>query len=131
MAEHPHAALVRKGYAAFSAGDMTTMRGLMTGDCAHHVPGNSAISGDYKGVDNVLAYYGKLAELTGGSMRVELRDVFVDGRGHVISVHHVNAQRGGRTYDASGGIVFRVIGDKITDLDECVDDIQRSDAFWS
>jgi ketosteroid isomerase-like protein len=130
MAEHPHAALVRKGYAAFSRGDMDTLRGIMTSDCAQHVPGSSQISGDFKGVDNILAYYQQLFELTGGAMRAELRDVFVDGRGHAMSVHHLHAERGGKSYDAEGGIVFRIVGDKATDLDECIDDIGRSDAFW-
>lgn len=131
MAEHPHAALVRKGYAAFSRGDMDTLRGILTSDCTQHVPGSSQISGDYKGTNSILAYYGKLMELTDGSMNVELRDAFVDGRGHVISVHHFTAERGGERYEADGGIVFRVVGDKVSDLDECIDDIERSDAFWA
>ena len=45
-------------------------------------------------------------------------------------VHHLHAERGGKSYDAEGGIVFRIVGDKATDLDECIDDIDRSDAFW-
>lgn len=30
-----------------------------------------------------------------------------------------------------GGIVFRIVGDKITDLDECVEDLDVLDEFWS
>ncbi|WP_035805883.1 nuclear transport factor 2 family protein [Kitasatospora mediocidica] len=131
MAEHPHAALVRKGYEAFSRGDMDALRGMMTSDCTHHVPGNSPISGDQKGIDAVLGHYGRLAAETNGTFRVELRHVLVDGRGHVMSVHGFTAERGGRKIDARGGIVFRVVGDKITDLDECVEDMEESDAFWA
>lgn len=130
MAEHAHAALVRKGYEAFARGDMETLSGLMTNDCTHHVPGAHSLSGDYKGLDAVLEYYGQLAEQTDGTMRVELQHLFTDGRGHVMSVHRTTAQRRGRSMDAMGGIVFRVVGDKITDLDECVEDQDADDAFW-
>lgn len=131
MAEHPHAALVQRGYAAFSAGDADTLREMMTSDCTHHVPGSHQLSGDMKGIDAVLGYYGQLAALTNGTMRVELLDTFVDGRGHVMSVHRFKAERGGKTIDMRGGIVFRIIGDKITDLDECVADMTASDEFWA
>ncbi|MEZ0092036.1 nuclear transport factor 2 family protein [Streptacidiphilus sp. EB129] len=131
MAEHPHAAQIRRGYAAFSAGDMDTLRGMMTSDCTHHVPGSHQLSGDMKGIDAVLGYYGQLAAQTNGTLRVELRDTFVDGRGHVISVHRTTAERGGKKIDMAGGIVFRIVGDKITDLDECVADMAASDEFWA
>ena len=39
MTEHPHAALVRKGYDAFSRGDMETLAEVLAGDASHHVPG--------------------------------------------------------------------------------------------
>lgn len=131
MAEHPHAALVQKGYEAFQRGDMDTLRGMMTGDCTHHVPGSHPLSGDHKGADSVLQYYGKLSSETGGSFRVEMRNVFVDGRGHAVSVHHFTADRGDKHLDEDGGIVFRIVGDKISDLDECLEDIDKANEFWS
>ncbi|MFD9123456.1 nuclear transport factor 2 family protein [Kitasatospora sp. NPDC059571] len=131
MAEHPHAALIRKGYEAFSRGDMDTLRGMMTSDCTQHVPGSHKLSGDFKGVDAVLGYYGQLAAETQGTFRVELLHLFVDGRGHVMSVHRFTAERAGRTVDMAGGIVFRIVGDKITDLDECVEDLTATNGFWA
>ncbi|MGY6020071.1 nuclear transport factor 2 family protein [Streptomyces spinosirectus] len=131
MAEHPHALLVRKGYEAFSSGDMDTLRSMMTSDASHHVPGSHPLSGDFKGIDTILGYYGRLMEQTGGTFRVELRTVLVDGRGHAVSLHHATARRGDKTMDEDGGIVFRIVGDKITDLDECVEHIDVSDEFWS
>jgi ketosteroid isomerase-like protein len=131
MAEHPHIALVRKGYDAFSRGDMETLSGIMTGDAAHHVPGSHTLAGDYKGLDNVLAYYQRLGTESAGSFRVELEHLFADGRGHVISVHHATAERAGKRLDARGGIVFRIVGEKVTDLDECVEDLDVANEFWS
>ncbi|WP_425265226.1 nuclear transport factor 2 family protein [Streptomyces regalis] len=54
MAEHPRAALVRKGYEAFTRGDLDSLRGLLAGDCTYHFPGSHAPAGDYKGQDAIL-----------------------------------------------------------------------------
>ncbi|MET7453270.1 nuclear transport factor 2 family protein [Streptomyces sp. NPDC005574] len=131
MAEHPHAALVRKGYEAFSRGDMDTLRGLMTADATHHVPGSHPLSGDFKGQDAMIDMYGRLFSETGGTLRVDVRSVLVDGRGHAVAVHRFTAERQGRRMDETGCIVFRIVGDKISDLDECVEDMDRSNDFWS
>ncbi|MCD7439856.1 nuclear transport factor 2 family protein [Streptomyces lincolnensis] len=131
MAEHPHAALVRKGFEAFSRGDMEALRALMTADCTHHVPGSHPLSGDFKGQDAIIEMYGRLFEETGGSMRSELQSLLVDGRGHVVATHRFSAERKGRRLDENGCIIFRIVGDKATDLDECVEDIDRSNEFWS
>ncbi|MBT2438999.1 nuclear transport factor 2 family protein [Streptomyces sp. ISL-36] len=130
MAEHPDAALVRKGYEAFTTGDMDTLASLFTGDCTHHSPGESQMSGHYKGRDNVMAHYGKLFELTDGTFRVELQGIYPDGRGHVMSVHKWHADRGDRGIEMKGGLFFTVLGGKVSDIDECVEDIDEADAFW-
>jgi ketosteroid isomerase-like protein len=131
MAEHPHAMLVRKAYDAFSRGDLDTLRGVMAADATHHVPGSHPLSGDFKGQDSVLDMYRRLSGETSGTLRVALRQAFVDGRGHVVALYHLTATRHGKSLDDDGCIVFRVLGDKITDLDECVADIDRVNDFWS
>jgi ketosteroid isomerase-like protein len=131
MAEHPHAALVRRGYDAFSRGDMGALSEIIAKDATHHVPGSHPLSGDFKGLDAVLGHYRQLAERSGGTFRVELQHLFADGRGHVMSVHRATAERAGRSMDAMGGIMFRIIGEKVTDLDECVADLEVGDAFWA
>jgi ketosteroid isomerase-like protein len=131
MAEHPHATLVRKGYEAFTRGDMETLRGLMAADATHHVPGSHPLSGDFKGQDAIVEMYGRLFEESNGTLQVELRNVLVDGRGHAVSFHRFSAERGGKRLDEAGGIIFRIVGDKITDLDECVEDIEKGNDFWS
>lgn len=131
MAEHPHAALVRKGYEAFTRGDMDTLRTLMSGDATHHVPGNHPLSGDFKGQDAILDLYRRQNEETNETMQVDLDRLLVDGRGHVVATHRFRAERGGKRIDENGCIVFRIVGDKVTDLDECVEDIEKANAFWS
>ncbi|MEV5309495.1 MULTISPECIES: nuclear transport factor 2 family protein [unclassified Streptomyces] len=131
MAEHPHAVLVRKGYECFTSGDMDGLRAMMTSDCTHHVPGSHPLSGDFKGQDAVIGMYRRLMEETNGSMEVDLRCVAVDGRGHAVAMHHITADRQGRHLDDEGAIVFRIVGEKISDLDECVQDLDEANAFWA
>jgi ketosteroid isomerase-like protein len=131
MAEHPHATLVRKGYETFTRGDMDGMRRLMSADATHHAPGSHPLSGDFKGQDAIVEMYNRLFEETSGTMQVELRNVLVDGRGHAVAVHRFRAERNGKTLDETGAIVFRIVGDKITDLDECVEDIDETNEFWA
>ncbi|MCX5523994.1 nuclear transport factor 2 family protein [Streptomyces bobili] len=131
MAEHPHAALVRKGFEAFSRGDMDTLRELMANDATQHVPGSHPLSGDFKGQDAIIDLYRRLGEETKGTMRVAPAAVCVDGRGHAVGMFRFTADRNGKHLDETGCIVFRIVGDKATDLDECVEDIDLSNDFWS
>ncbi|MFC8146084.1 nuclear transport factor 2 family protein [Streptomyces paradoxus] len=131
MAEHPHVALVRKGFEAFSRGDMDTLREMMAADATHHVPGDHPLSGDFKGVDSIIEMYERLGAETNGTMRADLIGICVDGRGHVVGMNHFTAERNGKTLDDTGCIIFRIVGDKVTDLDECVEDIDKNNEFWS
>lgn len=131
MAEHPDCALARRGYEAFQQGDLDTLGGLMASDAVHHMPGDHFLAGHHKGRDAVLQLYRRLGEETGGTMRVELEGLFADGRGHVISVMTTTAERKGRSMKARGGIFFTIVGGKVTDLDECVEDLDAENEFWS
>jgi ketosteroid isomerase-like protein len=129
MAEDRYLALVRKGYEAFNAGDITTLASLMSHDVIQHVPGASQLAGDYKGIDAVLTYYGRLGELTDNTFRADLIEVHGDGHGHAVAVHQITATRNGVTRVSRGSIVFTFLGDKITDLLELHADLAGDDAF--
>lgn len=131
MREHPHCALVRKGYDAFSRGDMDALASLMTEDVTHHVPGDNPLSGHHKGREACVDLYRRLHEETAGTLRVDLEALLVDGRGHVIAVHQLRADRKDRGLEIREGLFFTIVGDKISDIDECTEDIKETDAFWS
>lgn len=124
-------AQVRRGYDAFNARDMDTLRSIMSHDVVQHVPGASQVAGAYKGIDAVLGYYGKLAELTSGNFRADLVDVYGDGKGHVTAVHQITATRNGTTMITRGSILFTFLGEKATDLLEMHSDLPADDAFWA
>jgi ketosteroid isomerase-like protein len=123
--------VVKDGYAAFSAGDMDALRDLMVPDMVHNVPGDNAISGEYKGIDNVLGLYGKLFELTDGTMSVTLNSTTAKGDDHVIAKHTGKAERNGKTLDSDATLDFTIKDGKIARIDESNDDQGAEDAFWA
>jgi ketosteroid isomerase-like protein len=52
----------KKGYAAFAAGDVETVLNDYDDNVEFVVPGNSAVSGTYRGKDGVKELFGKVAE---------------------------------------------------------------------
>jgi ketosteroid isomerase-like protein len=123
--------LVRRGYEAFNSGDMDTLRSILAHDVVQHVPGTSELAGSYKGIDAVLGYYGKLAEVTDGRFRAYLIDVFGDSQGHVTALHQTVATRNGVTRVSRGTILFTFLGDRATDLLEMHEDLPGDDAFFA
>lgn len=122
---------VRQGYEAFGKGDMDTLRSIMTPDVIQSVPGKSQVSGDHKGIDDVLGYYGTLFELTGGTLKADLQSVKDDGADKVVAVHHLTAQRNGKSYDQNETLTFTLSGGKISRLDESHPNQAEFDAFFS
>lgn len=131
VSEDRYLSLVRRGYEAFNDGDVKTLASLMSQDVVQHVPGESTLAHDYKGIDAVLGYYGQLAEMTDGTFRADLIETHGDGHGHVVAVHQLCATRNGVTRVSRGSILFTFLGDKVTDALELRADVAGDDAFLS
>lgn len=131
MAVEDNLEVVRRGYAAFSAGDMATLSELFAPDIVHVVPGSSQLAGAHKGPQNVLAMYGKLAELSGGTVRVELEDVLSDGGDRVVAIHRATAERNGQTLTEREALLFTIVDGKVAEIQDFFADIERNDSFWS
>lgn len=132
MAEHPNVGLIRKGYEAFSRGDLGALSELFTQDIQWHEAGGtgSPLAGDYKGQEAVFEMFGKLVELTGGNFEVRLDECVADDR-QAVAVHMANARNGSRTYTSREAIVFHLLEGKVTDAWHTVPDVDAYDAFWS
>jgi ketosteroid isomerase-like protein len=122
---------VRKGYAAFNTGDIATLKTVLAHDCVQHAPGKSQLAGEYKGIEAVLGYYGKVAELTDNTFRADLIEAHSDGRSHVTALHQITATRNGVTRVTRGSILFTFLGDRATDLLEMHSDLAGDDAFFA
>ncbi len=128
---HPNEAVVRKGYEAFSKGDIETLQNeIFTDDIVWHVPGRNPLSGDYKGISEVLGYFGQLGELSGGTLQVTLEDALADDE-RTVGLHHAAGTRDGKTLDADEILVFRFRGDKVSEAQGYSGDQYATDQFWS
>ena len=97
MSAQTNAAALRKGYDAFSRGDMDALRNeLFSPDIVWHQGGRNQTSGDYRGTDAVIGLFGKLFQLTDGTFRVELHDVLASDE-HVVALARTTGQRAGKT----------------------------------
>ena len=65
--------LMRRTLDAFLSGDGPTLAQVFSQDVVWRVPGNSLLARDYKGQAEVLGFFGRLMELTGGTFRVVSR----------------------------------------------------------
>ena len=128
---HPNEDLVRQGYKAFGEGDLETLRSLFAPDAVHSATGNNPLSGDYKGVDDILGYYGKLFELSGGTFTATLKSTRAEGDDTVIATHRDSGQREGKTLDQDETLTFTIANGKFTHLVEEHSDQTAYDAFWS
>jgi ketosteroid isomerase-like protein len=58
-----NADLIRRGYAAFTRGDIAAVLAILAEDVLWHVPGRGPLSRDYRGHGEVLGFFGRFMEL--------------------------------------------------------------------
>jgi ketosteroid isomerase-like protein len=92
---HPNEDLIRRGYDAFSRGDMDTLRELFHPDIVWHAPGRSQLAATTRASTPSSACSPSM-ELTGGNLQVEIHDVVANDE-HAIGLHTAHAEREGRT----------------------------------
>ena len=110
-----NAALIRRGYEAFNAGDMETLTELFDENASWHTPGRSSLAGDHEGREASFAQFGRYGGETGGTFRAELRHVLTDDEGRVVGVHHNSAERNGKQLDVDCCLVFQITVGRVTD----------------
>jgi ketosteroid isomerase-like protein len=92
MAEHPNVARITDAYAAFAKGDLAVLEDFFAEDVLWHEGGRNQITGDYRGREAVFGLFGKLMEITEGSLRVDPHAVFADDE-HGVALVVVTAKR--------------------------------------
>ena len=112
---HPNEEFIRRGYDAFSSGDMHTLRELFHPDIVWHASGRSQLAGDHQGVDTVLGFFARTMELTGGNFRVEVHDIVANEQ-HAVGLHTAYAEREGKTLQDNNTLVFHVRDGKVTEV---------------
>lgn len=122
--------LIERAYAAFAQGDVPTVLAAMADDILWHVPGRGPISGDFKGHEQVLGFFRRFMELSGGTFQIVVDDVLAKGDRVIVLVTE-SAQRLGRNWSSPQVHAWTVKNGKATVFWQFQGDQQTEDEFWS
>jgi uncharacterized protein len=131
MRADENVATMRRAYEAFNTGDIDTLTEVFDESAVWHLPGRSSMADDYQGREATLAYFGQLAEKTGGTFRAELQHLLGDDDGRVVGIQRSTADRDGKHLDVADSIVFQLKDGRIIDGREHFHDLYAWDEFWS
>jgi ketosteroid isomerase-like protein len=131
MTADENVAIMRRAYEAFNTGDIDTLVDLFDDSAAWHLPGRSSMADDYQGREATLAYFGQLAQESGGTFRAELQHLAAEGDTRVVGIQRSTADRGGKHLDVADCIVFELKDGRVTDGREHFEDLYAWDEFWS
>ena len=132
---HRNARLIQAFYEAqgrFYAGgdDTVTLRGLLADDIAWHVPGRSAIAGEYHGLDQVLGYFAARRAKANATFRVRSHAILADDR-RVVQFASGRAEQDGKVRQWETVGVYRIADGKIAECWLLPFDQYLFDEIWS
>lgn len=111
--------------------DDVALRQLLTPDIAWTVPGENAIAGTYRGLEEVLAYFARRRDLAGRSFRMIRRDVLVGDGNRVAALTDGVATLGGAEQRWSTVGLYEVAAEQIAACWLLPLDQAAFDAIWS
>ena len=127
---HSNEDLARRGYDAFTRGDMQAVSDVFADDIVWHAPGRNPLSGDYRGAQDVLGFLGKAMEQTQGTFGLEIHDILADDE-HGVALVVARGQRGGKSLEDRQVHVLHLQGGKVTEFWAHPGDQYAVDEFWS
>ena len=128
---HPSEDLLREGFAALERGDMDALRNqFFAADVRWHAPGRSLISGDYEGIEQVLQFFARLFELTGGTLSLELHDVLANDE-HAVELVTVRGERAAKQLNDNMVQTSHLRDGKAFEVWNQATDQYAQDEFWS
>ncbi len=132
MSEHPNAVALRHVYAAFAAGDLPTVLSAFAPDAVMHARGDGPMAGDHKGHEAITALLVGGFELTGGTQRIGVREVYADAEHGVVVVQETatRAADGARLEVAETHLVRFGPDGTVTDFWDIPADPKAHDDFF-
>ena len=106
----------RRGFDAFAAGDLDTIRELLHPDVTWHVPGRSSMAGDYRGIDATIGYFLQLFARSGGTFRAELVECGEIAPDLVSCLVQLSGQMDGGAIDQRSMMLFKEKDGRTTEV---------------
>jgi hypothetical protein len=113
-AEHPNAALVRRLFAAFGHNPMAVSAALSR-EIVWRVPGNTVMSGEYRGRRDVVEFLRRTGLETGGTYRSRLHTVLADDD-WAVAIYRAMGSRNGIDLDVEQALVMRIADGVLQDV---------------
>jgi ketosteroid isomerase-like protein len=76
--------LLRRAYEAAGDGDLQPLLDALTDDVTWQDSTLGPLAGEYRGKQEVLAFFGKMAEVYGGTLRLEVVDILANDQHGVV-----------------------------------------------
>jgi hypothetical protein len=114
----------------YAGSDIEAVRAMLTDDVVWHVPGRSAIAGDYVAKRDVLEYFHHRRELGRGTFKVNVHDILANDSRAVLFAGG-QAERNGRTIEWETVGIFGIEGEKIAECWLLPFDQYAFDEIWS
>lgn len=124
--EHPNATAYRRAADAFRARDFDAIRSLVAEDVVWHVPGRHSMAGEIRGLDELVAWFGRLSDL-GFTLREH--DVFGNDE-HVCALSYMGARRPGIVIEIRVTSVFHFRAGRQVERWIYPDDAEAWDAIF-
>ncbi len=125
----PDEDLVRAASAAFGCGDLGALQDqFFAADIVWHIAGTGPLAGDYQGAAQVMELLAKISELSGGTVRTELRDVSDD---RTVVFTAIRAERAGTQLQLNLVHVIHAENGKATEVWTQSSDPAAAAEFWS
>lgn len=120
--------VVEKMYQCFKAGDMETLKAeVFAEDLQWHLPGHHPLAGTKKGVDEVLAFFGRLRSL---GLQVTPLGMGELNSGGVVEVYKAKGEVNGAKLNAFNCNYYTVREGRITEVQVLMADQHGYDAFF-
>jgi ketosteroid isomerase-like protein len=126
--EHPNAALTRRLFNAFGR-DPKVIAAALARDVVWRVPGNTVMSGEYRGPRDVVEFLRRTGLETGGTYRSRLHTVLADDEWGV-AIYRALGTRNGIELDVDQALVIRFAEGELKEVTAVPLD-PTFDAFWA
>lgn len=112
---HPNVALIRQGYEAFERMDVPALRRIIHPRCVWRSYTPGALGGSYFGIDEILTYFGHVAEET-DTYRLQIEEVYADDHGGV-AITRLEASRNGHELHTRTGVRYTIVDGELVEAD--------------
>ena len=121
--------MLERVFAAFGR-DALALARLLADDVVWRVPGETPMSGEYRGREAVLQFLRQTRVQTDDTYRSELLYA-VGGEGRAVGVYRATGARNGRTLDIEQALFCVVEDEQLADVTAIPFDFPAFAAFWS